>query len=514
MSYSSVLLRCTLTSLALLASTISLAAPEITHGVSAGDVTSTSAVIWARTDRVADMWVSYYTATGQSDGKESQTQNSAATDYAAQVKLTELQPGTQYRYEVRFEDRSGTSKKQAGLFRTAPLSGQKADVSLIWGGDLAGQTYCRQVGSGYEIFEPMTAIGADFYVANGDMIYADNACPAKGPLVGWVNVPGGFPGIGAEEVDWTNVAAVREVYNQHWRYNRSDPAFQKFLRVTPQYVQWDDHEVINDFGANWPEHAASPNREGYPNIVAAGLKSMFDFHPIDRHPEEPNRIYRSYRWGQHAELFIVDARSYRSRNVEPDTREVGKTMLGAPQLAWLKKSLSESTATWKIISNDVPLSIPTGSGAVTLGRDAFADGKNPFTASANLGLASTTGFERELLDLLGFLDKANVANIVFISTDVHFAAQLRYEQDFNDDGDNLLFHELVSGPLSAIRNPAPPALDSTLHPVVLYAEGDIFNFGTIRIEKAHLASLTTDIRDETGRIRPGSELKLLPQGMN
>ena len=43
----------------------------------------------------------------------------------------------------------------------------------------------------------------------------------------------------------------------HWRYNRTDPAFQDFLRTTPMYVQWDDHEVINDFGAAWPALAAA-----------------------------------------------------------------------------------------------------------------------------------------------------------------------------------------------------------------------------------------------------------------
>ena len=349
----------------------------------------------------------------------------------------------------------------------------------------------------------------DFYVANGDMIYADNACPRKGPLKGWVNVPGNFPGISDNSVDWLDISQVQEVYYQHWRYNRSDLPFQKFLQSTSQYVQWDDHEVINDFGAAWADYPAQPNRAGYPNIVTAGLKSLFDYHPMARHPTESDRIYRSYRWGLNAELFILDARSYRSKNTSQDS--TAKTMLGPKQLSWLKKGLSRSKATWKIISNDVPLSIPTGSGAISLGRDAFADGKNPFTAAANPGLASTTGFELELLNLLKYLDKKDVSNIVFIATDVHFAAQLRYEQDFDGDQDTLLFHELVSGPLSAVRNPAPPALDPTLHPVVLYAEGDIFNFGTINIDAGTQPVLHSDIRDENGKMRPGSDLLLAPQ---
>ena len=69
------------------------------------------------------------------------------------------------------------------------------------------------------------------------------------------------------------------------------------------------------------------------------------------------------------------------------------------------------------------------------------------------------------------------------------------------------------GPLSAIRAPSPPAFDPTLHPVVLYAEGDIFNFGTIQVGDGSPAvpKLWTDVRDESGQIREGSKLELTPQ---
>jgi hypothetical protein len=80
-------------------------------------------------------------------------------------------------------------------------------------------------------------------------------------------------------------------------------------------------------------------------------------------------------------------------------------------------------------------------------------------------------------------------------------------------------HEFVSGPLSAIRLGVPfPTLDETFNPTLLYGEGNIFNFGYIRIEderegdddndKPHLIA---DIRDEKGIVRPGSTLDLIPQ---
>jgi alkaline phosphatase D len=197
------------------------------------------------------------------------------------------------------------------------------------------------------------------------------------------------------------------------------------------------------------------------------------------------------------ELFILDARSYRSENKDEDSAE--KTMLGKTQLQWLKAGLAASDATWKIISNDVPLSVPTGSRADEYGRDAFASGD------------MKSGFENELLDLVRSMDAENVLNVVFIATDVHSAAQLRYERDYDGDGDTLLFHELIAGPLSAIRGPTPVTLDPTLGPVMLYGEGGIFNYGTVRISAGNAARLRADIRDELGNVRPGSELTLEPQ---
>ncbi len=480
----------------------------ITHGVSTGDVTPTSVVVWSRANQAATMKVRYQPAAGAgASAREVAGRSQQSTDFTAKVKIEGLAPDTLYRLDVWFESGKKRSDAGTGLFRTAPAADQMRPIRFIWSGDLAGQRYCRREGVGYRIFQPMTGFEPDFFVANGDMIYADNDCPVNAYEPGWLNVPGTFPGVGDPSVDWTNRAAVAEVFNAHWRYNREDLAFQQFLGLVPVYSQWDDHEVINDFGGPWENYPPQSARVGYPNVVAAGRDSFFNYHPIDRDPKDPDRIYRSYRWGQHVELFILDARSYRSRNVERDS--AGKTMLGAEQLAWLSKGLVESTATWKIISNDVPLAVPTGSGASEFGRDAFANGAGAGVDPKDI--AGSSGFETELLALLRTLDAANVHNIVFVATDVHFPAQLRYDRDFDGDGETLLFHEFVAGPLSAIRSPSPPAFDPTLRPVVLYAEGDVFNYGTVRVSDGSIPTLTTDIRGEDGRIRPGSELVLYPQ---
>lgn len=474
--------------------------PSITHGVASGDVTADSAVIWSRTDRVATMRVRVSPADGAGPSSEWSAPAVASSHFTARVHVTGLGPGAAYRYEVRFEAPEGRSAPEVGTFRTAPPPDEAADISFIWAGDLGGQGYCRQPGTGYAIFEPMLGFDPDFFVANGDMIYGDNDCPATGPVAGWTNIPGDFPAVSHQSVDWRDRARVEDVYVSHWLYNRADPSFQAFARDVPMYVQWDDHEVINDFGAPWPAYPESPQRAGYPNIVAAGLKTFFDFHPIARHAAEPDRIYRSFRWGRDVELFLLDARSYRSDNRLADSPENEKTMLGTEQLEWLRAGLARSAATWKIVSSDVPLSASTGSEAV--GRDAFAN-------ASRSEAAAQTGFERELLDLLRAIDAAGVRNLVFVTTDVHFAAELRYARDFDGDGEPLVFHELISGPLSAVRI-GVPSFDQTLEPEVLYAEGNFFNFGTVRVVRTEggRPGLRVDIRDERGVPRPASVLEI------
>lgn len=485
---------------------------HITHGVASGDVTAHSAVIWARASDRADMHVEYDTSSGLPNPRSKGTGvASEATDYTARVKLERLEPDTRYYYRAWFSrrekgGRSNVSQRLVGNFKTAPQASARRSVRFVFGGDLGGQGHCRRVNQGYAIFSKMKSLAPDFFIANGDMIYADSDCPAAGPN-GWQNLPGDFPSITDRTVIWTDPVQVRDVYLKHWRYNRADPHFQSFLQSAPIYSQWDDHEVINDFGGSWPYwNAQQIARSGFSNLVTSGRDALFFYSPIDRNLDEPTRIYRSFNWGKFLDLYILDARSYRSRNDLPDTPENRKTMLGRRQLEWLKQGLLSSKATWKVISSDVPLSIPTGGKAETFGRDGWASG-------TTRNFSSQTGFERELLEFVKFLDENDISNIVVITTDVHFAATIRYEVDANGDGDKLIFHELVTGPLNARRWVPPSSLDPTLNPVLLYAEGGIFNFGYVRIEEGSegMVDLVADVRGEDGQPRPGSLLKLVPK---
>jgi phosphodiesterase/alkaline phosphatase D-like protein len=99
----------------------------------------------------------------------------------------------------------------------------------------------------------MSALLPDFFVFNGDQIYADDtSCSEKkGPyVVMWQNVYGNLSKITWNSVNWNDLVELHSIYLDHWEYNRTDTRLQ-ILKKTSMYSQADDHEVINNYGGSW-----------------------------------------------------------------------------------------------------------------------------------------------------------------------------------------------------------------------------------------------------------------------
>lgn len=395
----------------------------------------------------------------------------AESDHTASARFDGLAPGTEYAYRVRF---AGGGAPREGRFRTAPAPDTAAPLRIVFGGDVAGQNVCRDRQRGFPIFAAIRALKPDLFLALGDMIYADGVCEARG-LHGNEQIPGAFP-----------VSATLEDFRAHWRYLRADPGLERLLATTATTAVWDDHEVTNDFG---------PRQGG--ELLAAGRRAFLEYNPAPD-DENPTRLHRSERWGQHAEFFVLDARSHRAPNAADDAATgAAKSMLGDDQRRWLRQALPGSDATWKFVVSSVPLAIPTGSNAAKTGRDGWA------------GFDTQTGFERELLALLAVLRDAGVRNMVWLTTDVHFASVQRF-RPFRDDPD-FSFLEVVTGPLQAGLFPQR-RLDPTLNPERLFFHGPEtpekkmsfeealtwFNFGTLEMDAA--GALTIGVRGVDGGV--------------
>jgi alkaline phosphatase D len=438
--------------------------PRATHGVAIGEVGPRGALVWARTDRPARMRLVVERVDVPTPllVTEAESEVDSETDYAGRIALDGLRPETAYRAVVRFTDAEGrTGSPDAALFRTAPRPRTPAPVRLAWGGDLAGQGVCRDAREGFPVLGHVLAERPDLFIGLGDMIYADDVCHPIG-LYANEQVPGEF-----------GPAADLDGFRAHWRYNREDAGLRVLLATTPYVAVWDDHEIANDAGPHHDTRDEPPYRAGIP-LLPLARRAFLEWNPLP----EGAPLFRRLRWGRHLELFVLDTRSYRDPNGAPDTGTLPKTLLGAAQRRWLENGLQASRATWKVVVSSVPLSVPTGS--METGRDGWAAG------------GTDGGFARELLAILEQLQHAGVRNLIWLTTDVHFAGAFRYAPF--PDAPDFRFYEFLSGPLNAGLFPNP-ALDRTLGPqrLLYYAPADAddvtsfaeakrwFNFGVLDI---------------------------------
>jgi alkaline phosphatase D len=92
---------------------------RLVHGPMLGDVTSTGAKIWLRTDREANVLVTVY-ETGKQQGMKCEGRTSVAADYTTIIQVSRLQPSTKYRYTVHID---GTQMFENGIFETTAREG-------------------------------------------------------------------------------------------------------------------------------------------------------------------------------------------------------------------------------------------------------------------------------------------------------------------------------------------------------------------------------------------------------
>ncbi|MCP4358565.1 MAG: hypothetical protein GY796_11160 [Chloroflexi bacterium] len=449
---------------------------QVTHGPISGEVTATAVTLWARGNITGALQFELASTNAFTDTLGTGTVDvTPESDFTGETRIHSLTPGTLYHYQVTLSNSEEASNAVFGQFQTAPDTETAVAFDFTFGGDIGGQNFCRNVETGWDIFQTILAQEGDFFIMTGDSAYVDDACDGEH------NVPGA-------EGPYHDLAGFRTRY----KYQLEDDHYGEFLAKTAVYVTWDDHEIINDFGGPALNHIN-------PKLFAAGQQAYFEYWPINGTDEDPYRLHRKVSYGTHADFFILDTRSYRDPNVnwDPNPNTLApKSMLGAEQFAWLQDRLSESNATWKFIVSSTPLSYPTGFPQPQVdGRDGWAN----FTEKS--------GYESELLALTFYILNQDIENVVFITGDVHWPHAISYDPDRDGTAD---FMEIATGPISAITLPPPETPDPTLNPTVLYAEGEflggLFNFGKVSIDKD--GNLMYQVIDGQGEIR--YELSLMP----
>lgn len=408
-----------------------------------GDIGSDLGVVWARADRPSRLLIEASTTESFRDLVASTFVDALPeTDLTGKVLLDELPSDQDIFYRVTVQDLASPTlfgEAQVGRFRTAPS--QRRSVSFTWSGDTAGQGWGIDPSrGGMKSYATMLKNRPDFFIHSGDSIYAD--CPIEQEI----ELPNGEVWRNLVMEDKAVVAQTLKEFRANYRYNLQDVNIRAFNAETPIFSQWDDHEVTNDW---WPTRSIDERDYQTRSALLLSARASRAFHeymPTRQTLTEPGRVYRKIAYGPLLDVFMIDMRSYRGPN-DGESSE----LLGRKQIAWLKRALLNSRATWKVIASDMPIGL--------VSHDAVAQGDGEAKAR-----------ELEIADLLSFMKHADIANVVWLTADMHYTAAHRYDPNRAVFQDFLPFWEFVSGPLHAGTWPAAQ-LDNTFGPQCVFAKG-------------------------------------------
>ncbi|MFN0088293.1 MAG: alkaline phosphatase D family protein [Blastocatellia bacterium] len=468
--------------------------PGVPCGVQSGDPAAGRAVIWSRADRSARMIVEYSTTESFRNAKRVLGPAALeATDFTARVDLTGLPAGQRIFYRVTFSDlndRRLTSEPVVGSLRTPPSA--RRDVSLVWGGDVCGQGWgINPEFGGMKIYDAMRAKEPDLFIHSGDTIYADGVIQPE------VRLDDGSIWKNLTAPEKSKVAETLDEFRGNHRYNLRDEPFRRFNAEVPMLAQWDDHEVRN----NWyPGQYLDDDRYRVKSVdllAARGKRAFLDYMPIRFDADDPERIHRAFAYGPLLDVVMLDERSYRGPNTPNRQTAMSEetVFLGTDQMNWIKRRLLASTARWKVIASDMPIGLVVRDGP---NYEAFANGSGP-----------ALGRELELADLLRFIKRNRIRNVVWLTADVHYCAAHYYDPAKAQFTDFLPFWEFVAGPLNA-GTFGPGAMDDTFGPQVKFtgipkgmkpnrSPKDGFQFfGAVRIDGG-TEVLTVSLHDLAGK---------------
>jgi alkaline phosphatase D len=425
------------------------------QGIASGDPQTDSVILWARAIVPGQDTVALTVQLSETENfaevvVEAQLTAGADSDFTVRAYIDELQAGRHYYY--RFLGADG-GQSIVGRTMTAPAVDDIRPVNLAFAS-------CQNYEQGY--FGAWSRMITEdrgkpeqeqiqFVLHLGDFIYERYGYEDNDGQRYVRKLPE-YPDSDSDgELYWADTLAdYRHLYHTYL----ADPHLQAARARWPFVCTWDDHEFSNNSVQDFSTYGDKPVRQ--PKRKTAAHQAWFEYIPalVEDNPADL-RIYRSLRWGQHIDLLLTDLRSYRSHHPLPkglvkelklpttpselvEIFDAGKnynngmppatlpfgdgttpnsardresgTMLGAEQKQWFKGQLTDSTATWKVWGNALPI--------MSLRMDLA---ELPFGGLHNsvLGTDAWSGFPTEYKELLNFVADEGIANLVSLSGDHH-----------------------------------------------------------------------------------------------
>ncbi len=383
---------------------VDLPSDPFTLGVSSGDPEFGSVVLWTRLkpadvpiplDEVPVIWELAADTSFDQITASGSTMAEARFGHSVHA-LVNLDGPAWYRFRV------GEWTSPIGRCQSAPSTGA-ASLKIA-------SASCQHWETGfYAAYRDMAEWEPDLVVHVGDFIYEGAGTPDVAE--GRVRTHGT-----AEPVDVDGYRTRYELY-------LSDPDLQSARAACPWAVVWDDHEVDNNYANLMPERPEEADT--FQARRDAAYQVWWEHMPVRLDPPQPGEdfpIHRTLRWGDLADVVLLDGRQYRDDQACGDTTlsfdppcdeafAPERSMLGADQEAWLAEQLGAATGAWTVVAQQTVMSRITAPNGAILNYDQW-DGY-PFA-------------RQRLYDTVR---ESGVGPIVVLTGDIHLAGVGRLVDD-------------------------------------------------------------------------------------
>jgi alkaline phosphatase D len=335
-----------------------------TLGVASGSPNHHSVVLWTRLMPDANSGQSYFANADVTvqwevaddehfkvNRRSGQVVALATLAHSVHLELEGLQSDRWYFYRFQLGDAQST------VGRTRTLPHPEAMVQKL----RVAYASCQRWEHGYfSAYDHMAQENLDMVLFLGDYIYeyASAANPVRIPAGGWV----------------TSLSDYRNRYALH----KSEKSLQAMHAQCPWLVTWDDHEVSNDYAGvvrgfsgnitlDFEAQRAQAYQAFYEHMPLRASALTRSIEGLARGAEM--RIYGQVAYGKLANIYLLDDRQYRDRQVcnkglnfgsgwvDPEQCEAwlnpNRTLLGAQQEQWLNQSFSMARSdqrVWNVVA--------------------------------------------------------------------------------------------------------------------------------------------------------------------
>jgi len=414
------------------------------HGVASGDPLSDRVILWTRiTSSNNTETVGWQIATDTNFTtviNSGSVTTDSSKDYTVKIDVTGLQPNTWYYY--RFNN-NGTNSI-TGRTRTMPTG----NVSNLRFAVVACSNYQSGYFNAYRDIANKNDVDAVIHL--GDYYYEYG--------------PDDFdPGIDSSRLQepFKEVWTLSDYRERHSFY-KLDPDLRTVHQQYPFITVWDDHETAND---SWKGGAQNhtDSVEGYwADRESGSHKAYFEWMPIRDVHNSVDSIHRVIPMGNLADLIMLETRT-EGRDIQAGTTgatvtDTNRTMMGPNELAWYKQQLSNSTAKWKLIGNQVMFA-PLKVFGTALNQDQW------------------DGYPAERDKILRHISSNHIDNVAILTGDIHtsWANDIPHPDSTysSSTGHGSACVEFVCTSVTSgsfITFPVPASVITALIPHIKYAE--------------------------------------------